>query len=467
MSQVWLRGPVCGVDNCRSRLYRLSAGRKFCQFGHIMEGNFEFDDDDGDQYTQTRRLNIQLTDTGFGSNASRTAEQVASAAAVKRLYGRQGKIHTLKCLQYVLKQVTPQVAELLYPQLPEQEMEKLKQELVVATKLLWMRCVSHSLQGRSLRLADVYSVVFLALRLINTYPVYADAMIAILKQNKVPYISASHLLPEHMLRLLSPATVGQLINSAMPVDDAFYNHVGKIAIMIDAQLWHLPVEYFYPNAFSVFCDLDLDAPSLLVVLHRIASRTPMAELRAVLKGLGPLGFPDGRYIGLIYLVVKLYFVGLPTVVDLEKWLPWLKTQGSALPCFSDRHHHMDIESILKLSDQQTEEYCDWVYGNLLGEKHKSDSDKASPMEARLYKIFAIGDQPARNEGESSTKKGPQPPFERVENTLDTSDVASVEKHLRRYFCIRFGVKSGSLDKLIELAEKHLMGVMQDDKLLYF
>lgn len=441
-----------------------------------MEGNFEFDDDDGDNYVQTRRLNILLTDTGFGSNASRSAEQAVSSASVKRLYGRSGKIHLLKCLQYVLKRVTPQVANLLYPHLEESAMDTFKKELMVATKILWVHFVSKSLAGHSLRLAELYAIIFLAIRLLNMYPVYVDDMISILKQNKVPYISALSLLPKQMLQLLSAATVSQLTSSATPVDDLFYNYLSKLAPLIaPAKLFHTPVEYYYPNAFSLFTDLELDAPTLIVVFHRIASRASTGLLRSFLKSNGPLGFPDGRHIGLMYLTIKLYFVGSPVVVDMDAWLPWLKNQGSTIPCFDDRFHHMNTDTILSLSDEQTDKYCNWIFNNLLDEKHKEDSDKTSPMDSRLYKIFAYDTAPIRERGESleipyeEPKHSSilKPPFDRVENRLDTLDVSTMETHLRRYFCIRYGLKDRSLEALLELAENQLVGLLKEDKLLYF
>lgn len=469
MSQVWLRGPVCGVDNCRSRLYRLSAGRKFCQFGHIMEGNFEFDDDDGDLYVQTRRLNILLTDTGFGSSAARASPAAVSTAAAKRLYGHSGKIHLLKCLQYVLKKVTPRVVRLLYPYLQTAHIDDLTRELMLVVKLLWVRCVSKALAGASLRLADVYVVIYLGLRQLNRYPVYVEDMISILKQNKVPYISALQLLPKDMLLILSPATVGQLTNSAIPVDDIFYNQLGRLAVLIaPAQFWHTLAEYFYANAFTLFADLHLDAPTLIVVYHRISRSNRLFQ--HVLKSSGPLGFPDGRCIGLMYLTIKLYFVSSPVVVDIDQWMLWI-SNSLRMPFADHRHHHMDIKALLSLSDEQTNNYCDWVQDNLLSWKDK-EVESESSMQSRLYKIFKY-DEELVGQHESSEvpfelpkrKNIAGPPFRSVRNALNSEHVAKVEKELGRYFCLRYGLKQRSLEALVDLAEKQLVELMGKDGLL--
>lgn len=436
-----------------------------------MEGNFEFDDDDGDLYTQTRRLNILLTDTGFGASAARAAEVALSAAAAKRLYGRSGKIHLLKCLQYVLKTVSPQMVDLLYPELEKEDLDKLKRDLTIVTKFMWVRCMERALEGAVVRLADLYALIFLAIRLLNSYPVYVDDVVAILRENKVPYISALLLLSKNMRLLLSSATTGQLTNSAVPVDDAFYYHVGKVAAMVaPAKYWSISVRYFYPNAFSLFADLELDAPKLMVVFHRIVSRVSRGQLR-VLR-MGPSGFPDGKYLGMMYLIVKLYFVGSPTVVDFRSWLPWLQSQGPSLPCFKDSHHGMDSHTLLDLTDEQTDNYCNWIYDNLLAEKHDESVENVSPMESRLYKIFtykrenvstkASEEIPMEMPREKATAK---PPFARVINDLDLSHVSEMETHLRSYFCTRYGLKSKTFDELVETAESQLMGLVRADEII--
>lgn len=458
------------MDNCRSRLYRLSAGRKFCQFGHVMEGNFEFDDDDGEQYVQTRRLNILLTDTGFGASASQATEK-ARSANTKRLYGRSGKIHLLRCLQYVLKTVTPKVVDLLYPDMEQRRKDIFKRDLTVVIKLMWVRCMEKVLAGAGVRLADLYPLIFLAIRLLNTYPVYVDDMLAILRENKVPYINALHMLPKDMQLLLSLATMALLTNSAIPLDDAFYKYVAKMATMVaPAKFWNISVEYFYPNVFSLFADLELDAPKLMVVFHRIMSRTSPTLL--ALKISGPSGLPDGKYLGMMYLIIKIYFVGSPTVVDFDLWLSWLQNQGARLPCFEDRNHCMDPKTLLDLSDEQTDEYCNWIYDNLLTGKHDEDLENVSPMESRLFKIFALKKEALINKPSEEIpmeipkrSDAAKPPFKRVFNDLDLSHVSLMETHLSHYFCVRYGLKTRTFEEMVDMAESQLLQLIKTDELI--
>ena len=69
----YIRGPVCGVSNCPSRLWRIIDGRRTCQYGHVMEGDVEFnnEEDEVNAGVVTRRLNLTTSATGnFQSSLS-------------------------------------------------------------------------------------------------------------------------------------------------------------------------------------------------------------------------------------------------------------------------------------------------------------------------------------------------------------------------------------------------------------
>ncbi|ANB11153.1 Rrn7p [Sugiyamaella lignohabitans] len=92
MSSIWVRGPVCGVDNCRSRLWRSVDGRKVCQYGHVKEG-IEVGDDDDDFLA-------------FGRVISRPSSRRNSSAQEKEhaLIGAAAQALYFQCLQVVLRQ---------------------------------------------------------------------------------------------------------------------------------------------------------------------------------------------------------------------------------------------------------------------------------------------------------------------------------------------------------------------------
>lgn len=104
----FIRGPVCGTDNCPSRLWRIIAGRRTCQYGHVMEGDVEYNDDDDAGLNAgviTRRLN--LTTNAVGSfQSSLNASQLNhlhKTVTSKKVYGYEARLLFLKSFQYVLK----------------------------------------------------------------------------------------------------------------------------------------------------------------------------------------------------------------------------------------------------------------------------------------------------------------------------------------------------------------------------
>lgn len=108
----YIKGPICGVDNCRSRLWRIINGRRTCQYGHVMEGDVEFNDDEDDINAMgvvTRRLNLTTNATGnFQSSFSISQSQRSALEANKteKTYGREGQVLFLKSFQYILKRQT-------------------------------------------------------------------------------------------------------------------------------------------------------------------------------------------------------------------------------------------------------------------------------------------------------------------------------------------------------------------------
>lgn len=77
----FIRGPICGTDNCPSRLWRIIDGRRTCQYGHVMEGDVEFNDDEDDLNglgagVITRRLNLTTNATGSFQSSQLTNSQL-------------------------------------------------------------------------------------------------------------------------------------------------------------------------------------------------------------------------------------------------------------------------------------------------------------------------------------------------------------------------------------------------------
>ncbi|KAK9433656.1 hypothetical protein V1505DRAFT_122312 [Lipomyces doorenjongii] len=118
MGVEWRWGPVCGIDNCRSRLWHTVDGLQYCQYGHQNEGAVELAEDDDDfQFTQGRTVRIK---SGSGQNTSAKESRI--------YYGRKGYTLFLKCYQIHLRN---QVAWLV-------KNKNAPQKLEAVVKALWI-----------------------------------------------------------------------------------------------------------------------------------------------------------------------------------------------------------------------------------------------------------------------------------------------------------------------------------------
>ena len=128
----FIRGPVCGIDNCPSQLWRIIAGRRTCQYGHVMEGDVEFNDDDDvvNPGVITRRLNLTTGATGnFQSSYNNSQLNLSqNITKDKKVYGEKARILFLKSFQYILRQqVTWLIKERNFPD-----------EFEFVVKTIWM-----------------------------------------------------------------------------------------------------------------------------------------------------------------------------------------------------------------------------------------------------------------------------------------------------------------------------------------
>ncbi|CEP62767.1 Rrn7p LALA0_S06e03334g [Lachancea lanzarotensis] len=103
----FFRGPLCGTDNCRSRLWRIIDGRRTCQYGHVMEGDVEFNDDEDDINSMgvvTRRLNLTTNATGnFRSSMNSQSQSSQKSSEFAKVYGEEADRLFLNCFQHILK----------------------------------------------------------------------------------------------------------------------------------------------------------------------------------------------------------------------------------------------------------------------------------------------------------------------------------------------------------------------------
>lgn len=130
----YIRGPVCGVGNCPSRLWRIIDGRRTCQFGHVMEGDVEFNDEDEDATNAgvvTRRLNLTTSATG-NFQSSFNSSQIQNSQVEeggKKIYGPEARLLFIRAVQFTLKRQSRWLIN----------EHNLPQEFDKVVKIIWMK----------------------------------------------------------------------------------------------------------------------------------------------------------------------------------------------------------------------------------------------------------------------------------------------------------------------------------------
>lgn len=196
MSSTFIRGPICGVDNCPSRLWRIIAGRRTCQYGHVMEGDIEFnnDDDAAGQQSQgviTRRLNLTTNQQGsFQSSFSLSQQNIQKIKYSKKfIKGKQAKLLMIKSLQYILKKQVDYLINICgFP---------VNFENIV--KLIWLSFLSkvnNEPKGViiSLNINITVSVIYFSILQLGL-PVYFCDLIGWISSLDFPYYKAGNIIP--------------------------------------------------------------------------------------------------------------------------------------------------------------------------------------------------------------------------------------------------------------------------------
>lgn len=411
---LWVRGPICGVDNCRSRLYRSTDGHKVCQYGHVMDGQVEINDDQDEGFTVTRRLNIQLTGVGgdFSQNsASQKGQGSQTHDKLIKLYGMAGRRHFLKVLQVILKKQL----EIVCSELLKLDVD-LSKQVESQVKLYWVRLIDRfwNVHGdkpthtqtqtqitqameddkRTVSLSDkvntpttldTISIVYLVLLEQNHTPVYVTDFLHWIKLNQIPYIKTLYLvptsllepLPQHYYKLLQPPT--------LPIQNELLSHISQNAISL-VQYHHpktnhitVSVNYYYLWIYRMLAQKFI-LPSTISIFHMVCHISDKLGLETLTIGeLRPETFPEVVMMALILFCIKISFLFKMTKVNFRQWMKQLHQLD-----FSSPDYLGGLEQLIHWSDEKVNQYCDWVYGNLLPANVDNNN---SIMKRRLHQIF--------------------------------------------------------------------------------
>ena len=263
----YIRGPICGTDNCPSRLWRIIAGRRTCHYGHVMEGDVEYNNEDDDTTgggVVTRRLNLTTNATGNFQSSMSNSQMLNSQRVEKdkKLYGYEANLLFLKSYQYIIKkQCSWLIQEKNFPE----DFKKI-------VKIIWMKYLK-SVSTTAVRNDNIFSaeeeeydtdfnskrkrndkklglhmsstVAFLYMASMHCgIPVYMCDYIEWICNANLPYFKSNELLPKHWKQRLPNHYLGILEGGCPPHDAQLYKRVVNLSYRIGFSL-DFDARFFY------------------------------------------------------------------------------------------------------------------------------------------------------------------------------------------------------------------------------
>lgn len=435
----WIRGGRCGIDNCKSQLWKVVDGRKICQFGHVKEGDLEIGDDEDEFYgsqagTRVSRINL---------NGSQTTDILLNASQKKDdelsvLYGKDGLALLMQTLQFILRKqiqwlrgnqglgdefeaicksiwavfvnstkfskiefgkkrkrrsstrgISPETTESEFSELSEFESEYSGTESRENFNLGHQRI---SLDTK-VQLLDTVAVCYLACVLLRV-PIYIYDIQRWICQYEFPFMNLTGLLPSDMMRGLSATYVAMITPTALPNTGQLHESSINLAQLLKSQNIMLPVLNYKPLLFKIVRDLFLPPEVLAASILFIQKTQP--------KGLGfqnfvengsinhpKYSFPEVMCLVSVILCTKLYLgldgdpVNNQIAYDEELYSDILRKTWLEDDCFG----FAEEREVVYWDHDQVQRYLDWFEKNIM---KAGETDKMSVSRGRLLKMFPMG-----------------------------------------------------------------------------
>ena len=381
--QLWFKGPVCGTDNCRSRLFRSQDGLTICQFGHVLEGALEINDEpDIGGMVQTRRINtVAVDERGHMSSVARSTSQTTKKTQ-ERLHGDDATNMYHKCLQILLKQELNKFVELFFS-------DGIKQDLTSIVKKNWVRLLSHD-EKHMIDTLDLICILYVSSLELQAYPIYISDILENMKSNDIPYIRTLHLLPREMLDQLPTLYHNRLQPTSLPENAQLFKRLQSTGALITKGSLSIQLSFYFPFLFRLLaeCFLLPNAMDLFMTCFQILKSKPCFEIdfskRFNLTVVQ--NFPEVYICSVVLAVIKENF----RKVNKKNFSRWLKELNEY---DLNTEYSAKDSMLLDWSDEKVNKYCDWIYDHIIPKKSKLDEDTNSEtlttMEKRLFQIFNL------------------------------------------------------------------------------
>ena len=430
--QAWFRGPICGVDNCRSRRYRTSDGLTICQLGHVADGNIEVNNEEDEAGGPiTRRLNtVHVDSQGSYMSQSRVYSQGISTNEKTKVYGKEAFEVYLQCLQILFKQQFRIVTELFFGGTAEDS------DLVYIVKTNWLKLLDHTIKQYESRhyplfddddndgagdrttsandpveltqkvrtkhkaptLNELLALLYLSILQLRYKPVYIPDLIENIKLNTIPYARSLHLIPKSIVDKLTMPYQVLLQPTQLPMDGELESSILIVAgIIYPGESMEVEMNYYYPFAFKMLSETLLlpSSPDLFTTFVQLSTLIPVSpkivfNLTNDNEPASAKYFPEVQICAFLVFVVKVGFifnVSSAKKINPKQWLHYLKE-------FELTNEYSYItsydEELLNWSDSKIDKYCHWIYDHVIPKKNNTSEgyhDKLTTMDKRLFQIF--------------------------------------------------------------------------------
>ncbi|EGV66409.1 Pol I core factor CF [Yamadazyma tenuis] len=401
MSQSWIRGPVCGIQNCPSRLYTSSDGHKICQYGHVLEGDIEINDDDG-EFTQTRRLQMKVNEVGNLVHTSQVDH--GHKRESKRFTGDHAKEVCLKCLQIILKaQVAAIVKEMYHNDVI------FRSELTTVVKLNWTKLLESYIRRDSFNtddgdvprfhikprtrlpgVLDLVFVVYYSILQLNCYPIYLSDLIKLVASNKVPALRTHHILPKQYVARLG-SEYHATLHLQYLTEHLLYSAHKTVYKRLAIKNLSRSINYYYPFILKIYFE-ELLLPNAMELFVMVDALMAKLRTKFTFPRIQKHMVPDVLVVCLMIIVVKIHFAYLNNKMDHQEWInnvASVNTDNNKLD-FVNKSNKESVFNLAEWSDSKISTYCSYLNDIYLKSNVQTNerSHQNAIMMDRLFQIFS-------------------------------------------------------------------------------
>lgn len=416
MSNTWIRGPRCGVDNCRSRHYRTVDGRRICQYGHVNEGHVEFNDDDDENFVVTKRLKLPTNTTGL-SQASQITPGLQKDESKRKLYGVAGRELYFKCFQCVLKaQVNTLINDHGFPKIFETIVKSIYVEYLTVDNNVefgeesgfttqdttFTNQASEDREFRFKKLPshiDSLAICYLSCRYLNL-PIYINDFVQWTTTNRIPYMRASFNIPKILRDKLAVNMTRLFEPKRPPLRGDLCMTITKVANSLKLNGLELNYE---PLLFKVVKELILPpqiyfAVKKIINLKNVELKISETVFKTRKAARVINDFPEIKLISIIICMTKLYFLNghFNPEYKTYDWKKWMEIiENLDLDQDDTRNFNNALSSLLlsknssneviEWDERQTEKYLDWFTQRIVN----TQTIEVPTALKRLYDIFEL------------------------------------------------------------------------------